>query len=138
MAGAFYPVIRFPFKVEKARQAWLHLEPIATVYGYGILFKIVLELVGGTGNNKFLYERTIEEFAFTQNGVKDCDMAEAFVEFIEQLYFNKIPREFAVPLAAMFVRIHIPEILVNYGIDLSEYITEVEFEKKEVGFGGNK
>lgn len=132
MSGKFYPIIKFTFRVDKARRGWLSVEPFASVHGYGLIVKVTIEKTGGAGDNRYIYEVVLEEVAILQSDIIECFLTETFCEFIEQLYFNKAPVELCVPFMAMFLRMNFPELLERYNIDVSEYVKEVE-----VFTGGN-
>lgn len=134
MSGRFFSIIKFPFYYEGCRRSWLQIEPLATIYGFGIIIKIIVELTGGTDKRRFYYERTIEEFCLTQENIIDHPLAESFSEFLEALYFNKTTQDVAIPVAAMFLKIHVPELLERYNINLSYYVTDVDIQDKSVGF----
>jgi hypothetical protein len=138
MAGKYQNIISFDFDCDFASEAYLELSPFVCVYGYGIRVRIVIENVEGTGDNRRTVFRVVEEIHFTQDSI-DVERdrhSETFIEWMEGLYFGKVSNDVAIPIAAMFLRIYCPELLVHYNIPIDAYVKEVHYERKNrVGFG---
>lgn len=134
MPGNFKSIVVFPFEFENARSARVQIEPFVCSQCYGMLFKVILELTGGTGNNTFIYERVAFEDALTQENIKDGFMSAPFVEVMEGFYFNKTESTVLVPVCAMILRVYYEELLSAFKINLDSYIIDVEYAKEELGF----
>ena len=104
MPGNYKLIVTFPFVCEDARAARVQLEPFACVRCYGIIVKVIFELVGGNGDNRYIYERIAYEQAITQESISDGFMAEAFVEAMEAFYFCKIDRDVLIPVCALMLK----------------------------------
>jgi len=135
MSGRFKPRIVFPFYIPNARTARFEIEPFFSTVGYGISVSVIIELVGGTGKNRYFYERVVDTDAILRKQLVDSEMWEVYSEFMEGLYHNRIAPDLAVPVAASLLITDFKQLVDEYGLDLSEYVTEVMVaEKRRMGF----
>lgn len=134
MPGNYKPVVVFPFPFDRARAARIQLEPFVCVHCYGMSVKVILELVSGSGDKSFVYERIAAEENITQENVKDGFMSAPFIEVMEGFYFNKTDIPILIPVCALLLKIYFRPIIDAFDIDLSAYINDIEYLREDVGF----
>lgn len=134
MSGRFHPRITFPIYVDRARCGRFQLEPFFSNLGYGINVQVILQLIGGTGENRYAYERVCETEGMVDSQIKEDRLWETFSDFFEGFYHNKVNQDVAVPIAALLLNTHFKPMVDKYHLDLSEYVTEIIVEKRHMGF----
>lgn len=134
MPGNFKNIIVFPFEFDGARSSRIQLEPFVCVNCYGISIKIILELVGGSGDNTFYYERVAYEDSLTQENIRDGFMASPFIETMEAFYYNKTDVNVLVPVCALLLRVYFDDLLKAFNINLDSFVSDIEYVKEDIGF----
>lgn len=134
MSGRFVPTIRFPVFVEGCKCGRLQIEPILCTGGYGINIKILLTLTANAGADAYEYDRIIDNIILTQESLPESNFTEQACDFFEGLYFNKIPQDVAVPIAALTLKTYLSDMLDQFGIDLSDYFTDIDQSKSTMGY----
>ena len=130
MSGFFIPSVRFPLYLEGCKSARIQVEPILCPYGYGVEIKLILVLTGGTGKNSYEYERVAETYVLTQETLPQCHFYETAYEYFEGFYYNKISQDVVVPLTAMLLKVYLPDIVEQCGLDLSIYFLDFDKPKR--------
>ena len=138
MSGRFIPSVRFPIYVEDCKDARIQVEPIFCQGGYGLLVKVILTLVGGTGDNAYEYERIVRQEVITQASLPENTFYETSFEFMEGFYYNKVSQDVVVPLVAMVLRVYMSDLVELCQLDLSGYFLDLEEPKKKgMGYRGD-
>ena len=138
MSGKLIPSVQFPLNLDGCKSSYVEVTPFFSVHGFGIVVKVKLLLTSGTAKKTYEYERTVYTKAMLQNNVSPNDeLAESIYEFFEGFYYNKVNQDVVVPFVAMILRKYFVDLLQNFGLDLSDYITEVDMEPTRfAGFRG--
>jgi len=135
MSGKFLPIIVFPFFAPNIRNGNLEMKPILSEKGFGVHIILKVELVGGTGENRYKYDRILEEYVIFQSDIIDGEYAELIIEFIEGLYYNRITSDVAVPFAALLLYTHLTHLIEEYNLDISDQIFLGRCKtRKQIGF----
>jgi hypothetical protein len=134
MPGNYKSLVVFPFSFPGSKSSRIQIEPFACVYCYGVSVKLILELTGGSGINKFVYERTIFDECITQEDITDGFMEVPFIEAIEGFYFNRVETNILIPVCAMLLKIYFSEVLESFNINLDSYIVDVNRVQEDIGF----
>jgi hypothetical protein len=134
--GRYIPRIIYPLSLENCYNSYVEIEPFSCVHNFGIRVRVISERITGLDENRTTYAKVIYENYITQSCLLDENyFTENFVDLMEAFYYNKCESQIAIPLFAILMRIYFPELIVEYGLDVSDYIGEVEYEEeRRAGF----
>ena len=134
MSGRYYSSVRFPLHLSGCKSSRLQVEPLLCLQGFGISVKIILTLTKGTGETSRLVEECVFQEFLTQEDIPHNGFAETFYDFMEGFYYSKVTQDVGVPIVALLLTIHFPEILKRIDLDLSEYVHESHKKDHRIGF----
>jgi len=137
MSGRFVPSIRFPLFLKGCKSARLQVEPILCPEGYGIEIKIILTMTAEHDKDKYEYEKIVQSIYLTQASLPKSNFYDTAYEYFEGFYYNKVSQDIVVPMLAAILKTYVPNLLIQCGLDLSDYyIDSSQFSKiQSLGFG---
>jgi hypothetical protein len=138
MSGKIEPTIVFSFQAPNINYGTITLIPILSTVGYGVFIEVAVRLIGGDGEDRYEYERILEQFYILPDSLPDDEFASTFMSFFENFFHCKVDTETSLPIAALLLRKICPEMLEDYNLNLSKYVLDFSIDKPKIGFHPNR
>lgn len=138
MSGRIEPTIVFSFQAPNINYGTVKLTPILTTVGYGVFVEVGVRLIGGDGEERYEYERILEQFYILPDALPQDEFYSTFITFFENFFHCKVDTETSLPIAALLLRKACPSMVDDYNLNLSKYVLDLTVDKPKIGFHPNR